>query len=93
MFRALRLLVVHYGLLETLREIHAMQRVLTVQVVVGSETGRPVGRLAVDKLAQTEQFGVARNVVEPIYDQQVVAAALRGQNVQRPSGVEGSVSA
>ena len=76
MRRVVAALVVDHRLLDPLREVHAVQREGRRDHLPAGEDARPVERLPVDQVAQLQQEFVARDVVKPVDDAQVVAAAL-----------------
>ena len=76
MRRVVAALVVDHRLLDPLREVHAVQREGRRDHLPAGEDARPVERLPVDQVAQLQQEFVARDVVKPVDDAQIVAAAL-----------------
>ena len=71
-------LIVDHRLLETLRQIDAVDGVEAFQVVRFEEHPRIVVPLPVKQIAQFEQKPVAREIIEPINRLQVVARTVNG---------------
>lgn len=87
MRRVVAALVVDHRLLDPLREVHAVQREGRRDHLPAGENARPVERLPVDQVAQLQQEFVARDVVKPVDDAQVVARrAVRPRKSSAPAG-------
>ena len=62
----------YQGCLESLRQVDAMHAPLPCKDIAGEEKGRPVRRLRMELFAQFEQPRLPCQIIEPVYDIQVV---------------------